>query len=584
MGADVESVLRHVRDGDLLVQLRVHPETRLRYTLPYMDSMPAFLLVPDNPYLATPLYEATFKPPSFLPDNVTLNRSKMGECVDSYMMPSHAAEVVEPILDRTHARQWTNVISDNGLFRRLVTIYLSRHHVAFFWFNKDLFLEDMAARRTQFCSSLLVNAVLAAACQAYKDIPDLAKISMTDNLQNRFLLEAKRLWELEMGISRLTSIHAAQVIHAILNVNGLSTVGDFYISQAVVMAHNLRIFEPVSVQSDDRLRKGREFTAWALWLWQVAVSYYYRRPPFIRNPPAFAAPDPDVDLEWYGDIYVRYPLSPTVTRMYLGHVIKATIDLRLIVNDISLLQFVHNEEKELSPQQVLDFKARLDGLMKQLPVTLAPRRISLPCHLNVHTEFYIFMHSLFQGQVTTQKTSLASPHLFDGRTAIQIQDEAYVRFETIVRLRYLRHSFKAYDAWGIFFLVYLGNLALHALIEEDSNLTNRLTTTDVIRSTALLCINGLIDQSQCVYSGTLLSYSMIERLSPVEKTLLGRHISPSIGQVDKPFDSQWPMPNIKVERNEEASMNHILKSVRKYRSSTEKAEQEIVPSAGESRP
>lgn len=26
---------------------------------------------------------------------------------------------------------------------------------------------------------------------------------------------------------------------------------------------------------------------------------------------------------------------------------------------------------------------------------------------------------------------------------------------------------------------------------------------------------------------------------------------------------QWPMPNIKVERNEEASMNHILKDVRK---------------------
>lgn len=94
---------------------------------------------------------------------------------------------------------------------------------------------------------------------------------MVDNLQTRFLLEAKRLWELDLGISRLTSIHAAQVLHGILNVNGLSTVGDFYTSEAVTMAYNLQIFEPAPVRMNTRLKRGREFTAWALWLWQVGV-------------------------------------------------------------------------------------------------------------------------------------------------------------------------------------------------------------------------------------------------------------------------------------------------------------------------
>lgn len=164
MGADVEEVLRHVRDGDLLVQLSVEPETRLRYTLPYMDSMPAFLLVDDNQYLSTPLYEATFKAPTSTSDTLDPDESNTRKYMDPYMKPSHAAEVVEPILDRAHARQWTNIISDDGLFRRLITIYLSHQHAAFFWFKKELFLEDLVARRTQFCSSLLVNAVLAAAC------------------------------------------------------------------------------------------------------------------------------------------------------------------------------------------------------------------------------------------------------------------------------------------------------------------------------------------------------------------------------------------------------------------------------------
>lgn len=164
MGADAETVLRHIRDGDLLVQLSVEPETRLRYTLPYMDSMPAFLLIPDNQYLSTPLYEATFKSPCSSSDASNSGGSEASKCMDPYLKPSHAAEVVEPILDRVYAKQWTNVISDDGLFRRLITIYLSHQHATFFWFNKELFLEDLAARRTQFCSSLLVNAVLAAAC------------------------------------------------------------------------------------------------------------------------------------------------------------------------------------------------------------------------------------------------------------------------------------------------------------------------------------------------------------------------------------------------------------------------------------
>ncbi|KAJ4985950.1 C6 transcription factor [Stagonosporopsis vannaccii] len=541
MGADVEDVLRHVRDGDLLVQLSVEPETRLRYTLPYMDAMPAFLLVDDNQYLNTPLYEATFKAPNPQKEALDPDTSNTTKCMDPYMKPSHAAEVVEPILDRVHARQWTNIISDDGLFRRLITIYISHQHATFFWFNKELFLGDLVARRTQFCSSLLVNAVLAAACQAYKGIPDLAKFWMPNNLQNRLLLEAKRLWELEMGISRLTSIHAAQVLHGVLNGNGLSTIGDFYTSQAIIMAQNLRIFEPAAPTLSRRLQRGQEFTAWALWLWQVGVTYYYRRAPFVQNPPEFAAPDPDHDPEWYGEVYVRYPLSPTVTRMRLGYVIKATIDLRIIMNDIALAQFASQGPTELSSRQVLEFKRRLESFNQKLPAALAPSKILLPCHFNVHTEYHMAMHSLFQSQTVTRQATIASPpELFDGKTALQIQNEAYIRFETILRIRYLRHSFNAYDAWGLLFLIYLGNLALDSLsnASDGPDASSKVTTTDVTRSTAVLCINGLIAQSQSVYAGTLLSFSMIERLKPADKALLSRHISTVVAQVDYPFDSK----------------------------------------------
>jgi hypothetical protein len=100
-----------------------------------MDSMPAFLLVPDNQYSTTSHYEATFRPPSPSPDTTTLDQPRMSKYIDPYMKPSHAAEVVEPIFGRIYARHWTNVISDDGRFRHLITIYLSHQH-ATFWFNK----------------------------------------------------------------------------------------------------------------------------------------------------------------------------------------------------------------------------------------------------------------------------------------------------------------------------------------------------------------------------------------------------------------------------------------------------------------
>lgn len=154
------------------------------------------------------------------------------------------------------------------------------------------------------------------------------------------------------------------------------------------------------------------------------------------------------------------------------------------------------------------------------------------------------MHSLFQGQVVAQRTYSASPPLFDGKTALELQNEAYIRIETIMRIRYLRHSFDAYDPWNLLYLIYLGNLALDSLSSDDTKTSNKLTTVQITRSTAVLCINGLVAQSQSAYAGTLLSCSMIERLKPADRTLLDRHISSGIRQVDHPFDSQVCRPSL----------------------------------------
>lgn len=187
-GADAASILSRVKDGHLLMQLSLTGETRRRrYEFPYVSDIPIHLSMVENPYLNSLLCQATL-----LPQTVG-NRALGGDCQNrelnynfnsqpqssnennqqpvtretqfatTYSVPYHAARMVEPIVDKLEAKPWTQVISDNRLFRKLICSYLLYPHPCGPFVQKDLFLEDMEAGRTDFCSPLLVNAVLSIA-------------------------------------------------------------------------------------------------------------------------------------------------------------------------------------------------------------------------------------------------------------------------------------------------------------------------------------------------------------------------------------------------------------------------------------
>lgn len=52
---------------------------------------------------------------------------------------------------------------DSHLLVSILTEFISREYSYYHYIDKDAFLSDMAARRTNFCSELLVNALLATA-------------------------------------------------------------------------------------------------------------------------------------------------------------------------------------------------------------------------------------------------------------------------------------------------------------------------------------------------------------------------------------------------------------------------------------
>jgi hypothetical protein len=114
-GVNVEDLIKYVKDGDLLLQLVMVPESRRRYSFPVVEEFPAPLLIPDNGYVQSLIYQAALR-------NDSVREADLEAPYEpQYLTPYHGAQLVEPLLNDVCASPWTNITSDNNLFRRLLS-------------------------------------------------------------------------------------------------------------------------------------------------------------------------------------------------------------------------------------------------------------------------------------------------------------------------------------------------------------------------------------------------------------------------------------------------------------------------------
>lgn len=191
-GANVESLLKHIQDGDLLLQMALRPETRYRYDLPYIKTMPPFLEQTGNPYLTSYVYGMEFDigdevRPAIAEgsghsdtSNLVKDRHQM------YVTPYYAAELVEPKLDNVVASNWTNIPCTNVQVRSILKAYFLFVYPGLPIFHKDLFIDDMISGKHRFCSSLLFNTVLALGCvRIFLNLLTMISRNLTDCADGR---------------------------------------------------------------------------------------------------------------------------------------------------------------------------------------------------------------------------------------------------------------------------------------------------------------------------------------------------------------------------------------------------------------
>ncbi|KAK0630112.1 hypothetical protein B0T17DRAFT_490691 [Bombardia bombarda] len=582
-GADAHSILRQVSHGDLLVQLALKPEARFRYEFPYSSEMPAFLCRQDNMYLASEMYACVLQPQPphqhqgqqrqsqrrktswqqllLTSEDSTDVSSDTGQGRDPYLKPYHGARVIHPLLETVKPSDWTKISSDDGLMRKLLHDYLLYEHGWFTMFHIDVFLQDMADRRNRFCSSLMVNLVLALGTHYHRGLPNRTDFWDSNTIGYKFLAEAKRLFEIELEVEKplpndpgweskhrewhqrkLVSIQAAVLLNIAYSFNGADKFGWRYICRAVEIADEIHLFRTSHENFGFEIQSVRNYTAWALFCFQSLYCYHLFRPPLVKKPPESPLPDPVAFPQWYGEIWVRYPLSQSRSSTHHGPLFKAKADMWTIMHDFTLICFRDSASPlKLSMDQILGFYNRLVAWFDNLPEPLTPKNISMPHHLKLHMHYNLVLMNILK---------LITPRDWRDYTQLGYRlpikspriayEDARMHYETTIRLYYLRHGFDVLDGFILHFLGSLSEMTIEAINSNSSP-----SIIEALRSTVLLTAKGFYDQAQSIYVARAVFRLQTSMMRPEDVELLKYFAKIEVAEeirtpLEQPVQSIWP--------------------------------------------
>ncbi|EGS18031.1 uncharacterized protein CTHT_0060450 [Thermochaetoides thermophila DSM 1495] len=607
LGEDPTSVLRHAQYGDVVMQHALEPQSNFRYEFPYLREMPPFLVWEGNPYLRAEIHDWEWRASvsgsegSPLPqrqrallllpgtttgtgDDVASPRSTSSGTSETlsagsltsdrrepYLKPYHTARVVHPWLDSVKPSMWTGVSDDDVLMRKLLHDYILFDWDWFTMFHKDYFLEDMAQGRRRFCSSLLVNAVLCMGSYCHRGLRSCAEHWNPKSFCYQFLAEARRLFDIdaeeerpvrlpdeqdadwhrrlvEWEQRRLCTIQAAILINLIQNINGADKIGWRVTVRALELAREIKLFDEPPEYYGPEMVIVRTYTAWACYCWQSLSTFFYLRPPLIKDPPKALLPDPIENPQWYGELWIAYPGSTHRFPTYHGLSFKAKCEFWRIITEIGSIMFAGDRSPIVMPlKQTLHYVNRLRDWLHGLPEPLSPSKIVFPQHLKLHLGYYYMLIEVISPIIGCTEVDGVPLN----PTPYDLYLEAVNCHETLIRIHYLRHGFEGFDTFMLHFLGFNNHLAIRAV--ETSQGSSYLEPR---RSSVILFAKGIHEFSQALFIAKAILKLQVGRMQASEAELLRREleIEPeevAYGPMEQTVQSDWPEYDVGVEAKAE---------------------------------
>jgi hypothetical protein len=174
-----------------------------------------------------------------------------------------------PSRPRSPGGTWTEITQDIRLVEHLMTLYFCWEYPTFASLSKEHFMDDFRAGNPRYCSSLLVNAMLALGCR-FSDLPESrADPNNPATSGDHFFTEAKRLLA-EDDRTSLTTIQAIGLIAIREASYGHDSESLYYSGQAIRLAveaglhTEVEIYENVPLNRSDEVRASTFWGAFAL--------------------------------------------------------------------------------------------------------------------------------------------------------------------------------------------------------------------------------------------------------------------------------------------------------------------------------
>ncbi|KAL1875854.1 hypothetical protein Daus18300_003045 [Diaporthe australafricana] len=198
--------------------------------------------------------------------------------------------IIDGRLQSADISYWTRIPVAHDVAVQAMSLYFEMDYHILPLFDYDLFLTDLTSRWSQFCSSLLVNALLSWCFQAYTTLhTDAAPLS------HAFMHEAQSLLPDQAQDIALTDVSALQLLSMACTTYGRDDLAVQYLRDGISLATRLGLFSPRTTEPTQRQYVSREYdivashTAWGVFIW-VSVHCLHFHNAALESPPTLPTP------------------------------------------------------------------------------------------------------------------------------------------------------------------------------------------------------------------------------------------------------------------------------------------------------
>ncbi|KAH2560334.1 hypothetical protein KXV42_005101 [Aspergillus fumigatus] len=360
-------------------------------------------------------------------------------------------------LDRSHeysVSRWTRVTDDEQLISHLMTMYFTWHYPFFTTIPKDLFYRDyVRGVSSQYCSSLLVNAMLALGCHFSSWKGARADPSNSATAGDHFFKEAKRL-VLENDEHENAKLCTVQAL-ALLSVReagcGREGKGWVYSGMSFRMAFDLGLNLDSNSLGTRKLADeeldARRITFWGCFLFDKCWSNYLgRQPQLLTSQVCVPKIDilPNEEAELWSPYTDSGPSQDNTQPSRIRTVALQLAKLSEISGDL-LVYFYDPSPTDKPPTKQADLKklseihTRLEAWKKGLPKELEPREGQLPQVLVMHMFYQLLFIHLYRPFLRYTKSSSPLPQHVSPR---RICTQAAATISKLLRMYKRTYGFK----------------------------------------------------------------------------------------------------------------------------------------------